>query len=335
MTNLNREFRMFYRQISLSASQENIISDLRQSLHQKVKLYFKEKLDLRPPDFFTRGRQASATSILPVHGEIVVQEGALLQHIHRNSVAKWPEPEIVHLMMLNAIQDFTSDAPVDKMYSVCFKYNGLYRFEISILTRGPNTNMLAINGARGWQPDVQQHLASWFKDQINQKGIQLRRIASYLHAWADFHADQLERFSWLLPLDILAALFFQADSERDDKSLVRTAAAIIEAAPSDFRWQSPFGGENALPWFLTQLESRRFMQLLEVVAEKGRLAVMAKDRMRASAIWRSLLGGRFPVEGVTSPKSDAQERGELNWGYFKGIPPVRLKGLQGRPWGHP
>lgn len=336
MTNLNREFRLLYRQINLSASQEEIISDLQQSLRKKIKLYFEEKLNLRPPKFFSRGRLASATSISPAYGEIVVQEGALLQHIRRNSRAKWPEPEIVHLMLLNAIQGFTPYAPVDKMYSVCVKYNGLYRFEISILTRGPDTSMLAINGARGWQPDVQQHLAAWFKDQVRRQGVQLRRIASYLHAWADFHAIQLDGFYWLLPLDILAARFFQADNDRDDISLARTAAAIIEAAPGDFRWRLPFGGDYTLPWFLSQQESRRFIQLLEVLAEKGRLAVMSKDRLHACAIWRSLLGGRFPAAGTTNPKSDAEVRsGHLNWGYFKGIHPVRLKPSQGRPWGHP
>jgi hypothetical protein len=336
MTNLNREFRMFYRQIHLSASQEKLISDLRQSLRKKIKLYFEQRLDLRPPKLFSRGRQASATSISPAFGEIVVQEGVLLLHIRRNSIAKWPEPEIVHLMMLNAIQDFTPDAPVDKMYSVCVKFNGLVRIEISILTRGPDTNMLAINGARGWQPDVQQHLAAWFKDQIKHQGVQLRRIARYLHAWADFHANRMEGFSRLLPLDILAALYFQADNERDDKSLAGTAAAIIAAAPCDFRWRSPFGGENTLPWFLSQQQNRRFIQLLEVLAEKGRLAVMTKDRMHACAIWRGLLGERFPVAGVTNPKSDAEVRGvPLNWGYFKGIHPVRLKASQERPWGHP
>jgi hypothetical protein len=222
------------------------------------------------------------------------------------------------------------------MYSVCVTFNGLVRIELSILTRGPDTNMLAINGARGWQPDVRQRLAAWFKDQITHQGIQLRRIARYLHAWADYHANQLKGFSWLLPLDILAALYFQPEDERDDKSLAGTAAAIIEAVPCDFRWRSPFGGDNTLPWLLSQQESRRFIQLLEVLAEKGHLAVMAKDRMHACAIWRSLLGERFPVAGVTNPKSDAGVRGvQLNWGYFEGIHPVWSKASPGRPWRHP
>jgi hypothetical protein len=42
MTNLNLEFIMFYHQISLSASQKKITRGLRQSLRNKIKLYFKD-----------------------------------------------------------------------------------------------------------------------------------------------------------------------------------------------------------------------------------------------------------------------------------------------------
>jgi hypothetical protein len=174
----------------------------------------------------------------------------------------------------------------------------LYRIEISILAPCPDGNLLAINDAPGWQPDNQEHLAAWFKNQIKHQGLQLRRVASYLHGWADFHPNQLEPLSRLLPLDILAARFFRADIGRDDKSLARTAKAIATAVSGECEKQAPFAGEHSLPWFLSRQESQKFIRSLEVLVERSRLAVMTKDKTHACAIWRSLFGDRFPMAGA-------------------------------------
>lgn len=302
MSDLNREFSAFYQKISLSAAQVKMMRNLRQSLRHRIMRHFHEKHNLRPPIFSSRGRQATTTAVAPAYEEMVLEEGALLQHIPPEAIGKWPDPEIVHLLMLNAIRDHTPDPPIDRKYSICVRYAGIYRIEISILAPSPDGNLVAINGARSWQPDMHERLASWFKNQIKHQGFQLRRVASYLNAWADFHPNQLERFAWQLPLDILAARHFQADIERDDKSLARTAAALVEAAPGHFQWPNPLKGEKILPWPFSQQESRKFFQSLEVLAERSRLAVTTKDKMHACAIWRSLLGGRFPMEGTTNTR---------------------------------
>ena len=308
MSDLNPEFNVFHQQISLGTSQEKMMRNLRQSLRRRIMQYFHEKLNLRPPIFSSRGRQATATAVSPAYEEMVLEEGALLQHIQPDGIGTWPKPEIVHLLMLNAIQNHTPDPPIDRKSSICVRYAGIYRIEISILAPGSDGNQLAINGARSWQPDMQGRLAVWFKNQIKHQGLQLQRVARYLHAWADFHPNRMDRFAWQLPLDILAACYFQADIERDDKSLARTAAALAEAAPSDFRWPISSGEENVFPWPLPRQESRIFFQSLEVLAERSRLAVKTKDKMHACAIWRSLLGSRFPMAGASTRKFNSAGR---------------------------
>ena len=295
MTNLNFEFGTFYRHIGLSASQKKTMFTLRQSLRSRIRHYFQHELNLRPPAFFSLGRQATATALAPTYGEIVMEEGVLLQHLPRDIILQWPEPDVVHVQMLGGVQDHTPDPPIDKMHSVCVQYRGLYKIEISILAPGPDGNLLAIHDVQGWQPCHQEPLAAWFKNQIKHHGLQLRRVASYLHAWADFHPNGLDAFAWRLPLDILAARYFQADIERDDNSLSRTAAAILESAHNDRTWPIPFAKDYSLPWFLSQEENRQFFESLEVLIERSHCAVTTKDKTRACAVWRSLLGDRFPL----------------------------------------
>ena len=308
MSDLNPEFNVFHQKISLSTSQEKMMRNLRQSLRRRIMQHFHEKLNLRPPIFSNRGRQATATAVAPAYEEMVLEEGALLQHIHPDAMGKWPKPEIVHLLMLNAIQKHTPDPPIDRKSSICVRYAGIFRIEISILAPGPDGNQVAINGARSWQPDMHGGFAAWFKNQIKHQGLQLQRVARYLHAWADFHPNQLERFAWQLPLDILAARYFQADIERDDKSLARTAAALAEAAPGDFRRPISSGKDNAFVWPLSRQENRIFFQSLEVLVERSRLAVTTRDKMHACAIWRSLLGSRFPMAGMNTRKFNGAGR---------------------------
>ncbi len=302
MSDLNPEFNVFHQQISLSTSQVKMMRNLLQSLRRRIMQYFHEKLNLRPPTFSSRGRLATTTAVSPAYEEMVLEEEALLQHIHPDAIGRWPKPEIVHLLMLNAIQNHTPDPPIDRKSSICVRYAGIYRIEISILAPGTDGHQLAINGAGSWQPDIQGRLAVWFKSQVKHQGLQLQRVARYLHAWADFHPNQLEQFAWQLPMDILAARYFQADIERDDKSLARTAAAIAEAAPGDIRWPIPSEGENAFPWPLSRQKNRFFLKSLEELAERSRLAVTTKDKMHACAIWRSLLGSRFPMAGTNARK---------------------------------
>ena len=283
--------------------------DLRKSLHSHIRHYFHYRLKLRPPVFHLRGRHATATTIAPNYGEFLMEEAVLLQHLGKDALGKWPKPASLHMLMLKAVREHTHDLPIDRKHSVSLRYTGLYRAELSILAPGSNSSLLAINDAAGWQPDIQKNLADWFKIRIKHQGLQLQRIACYLNAWADFHPNRLQGFAWLLPLDILAARFFQADIGRDDKSLARTAAAIAEAAPSDLSASIPFAGLNDLPWLLSQEESRRFFQSLEALAKRSRLAVLTKDKVHACAIWRSLLGDRFPMAGVKKRKFESGPSG--------------------------
>ena len=177
MNTLNQEFSRFYNQICLSVSQNKTMRSLRQALRRRIGQCFQEKIDLRSPTFLNYGRQATATSIAPTCGEILIEEGILLQHLDKKDIDKWPEPESLHRQVLSAVQTHTPDPPLDRKYSICVRYRGLYKAELFILAKGPDKNLLAINGAEGWRPDPRTELSDWFKNQIEHHGFQLQRIA--------------------------------------------------------------------------------------------------------------------------------------------------------------
>ena len=310
MSDSNPEFSIFYKKISLSAAQKKDMRNWRQALHNRIRQYFQNKLNLHPPTFFSCGRQATDSTIASNYGELLMEEAVVLQHLGRVSISKWPQPESMHKLILNAIQGLTPDLPVDRKYSICVRYAGLYKIEISVLAPGPDRTLLAINGPDGgWLPDFRKNLADWFKIQVKCHGLQLHRIACYLNAWADFHPNQLQGFAWLLPLDILAAKYFRADIGRDDKSLARTAATIAGAAPGDLQWPISLAGDHTLPWPMSEMENQIFSNSLEVLVRRSRLASETKDKTRACAIWRSLLGEHFPMASAINGKFDYRTNG--------------------------
>ena len=310
MCDLSREFSEFYHRIALSVSQLKMVRNLRQALRTGIRQYFQTRLKLRPPIFHNRGRLATETSVAPLYAEIILEDGVLLQHLGQDDIRAWPRPEIMHLLLINAVHGHAPDPPLDKKHSICVPYAGIYRLEISVLAPSRKGCRLAVNGAQEWQIDDQERLAAWFKNQLRHQGRQLQRVACYLNAWADFHPNQLENFAWRLPLDILAARNFQADVGRDDLALSRTASAIARAVPWDEPRPDPVKTEDVLPWSLSPQQHHAFVRSIETLAEKSAQAIATRDREHACAIWRSQLGGRFPMAGTNFRWLDGGFRGK-------------------------
>lgn len=126
MNDLCLEFNVFHQHINLTSLHKKSINNFRSSLHNRISQHFKHELNYRPPVFLRRGRQAMCTMIAPKYGELLIEEAVLLQHLARDTPKEWPKPDILHILILNAIQSHTPDPPMDRKYSVCAHYAGLY-----------------------------------------------------------------------------------------------------------------------------------------------------------------------------------------------------------------
>jgi hypothetical protein len=201
--------------------------------------------------------------------------------------------------MINALQGLTLNPPFDRKHSICVRYPGLYQIDFYVLAQSQNGWMLAINGARGWSPYHHRLLSDWFEKQIQHYGLQLHRIACYLNAWADHPLHQLEHIARALPLDILVAQFFCPDIGRDDAAFAKTAAAIAAGIGPGVIWSSPLSNKEDLSWLLSQQDKEGFLKTIQALAHNAALAVKTSNVAEACAIWRGLLGDRFPVVGNT------------------------------------
>jgi hypothetical protein len=302
MADCNDLFQEFYDRIKLPSSKKEELIQGRDALRKKIKKYFRDEMKCNSPKFWIQGSYAMATIINRLDGEYDIDDGIYLRNLDGDQ-SKWPSTSIVHNWVCNAVKGHTDRDPVDKRTCVRVIYSGDYHVDLPIYGENNGTYYLAEKGTRGWNESNPQALTEWFKNEIEAKGEQLRRIVRYLKAWADFKEKSDGKMPSGLFLTVLAAYHY-GTHEKDDTCFSATVKNMYSNVNTNFVIFNPVDPNEDLASHLTESQKDTFKKLLfKLLASAGK-ALKEDSKKKASETWQKEFGDRFPIGDDPGEKKD-------------------------------
>lgn len=295
-------FQEFYDRIKLPSFKKEDLKKGRDALRKKIKKYFREEMKCNSPWFWIQGSYAMATTINRLDGEYDIDDGIYLQNLEGDK-SEWPSTITVHNWVYNAVKGHTDKEPVDKRTCVRVIYSGDYHVDLPIYGENKGTYYLAEKGPKGWNESDPKALTEWFKNEVEAKGEQLRRIVRYLKAWADFKEKNNGKMPSGLFLTVLAVYHYEKH-ERDDTGFGGTVKNMYANVSANFVLYNPVDPNEDLASHLTESQKNTFKDLLSKLLVNAGKALKEDSKKKASETWQKEFGDRFPVGDDPGKKKD-------------------------------
>jgi len=148
-----------------------------------------------------------------------------------------------------------------------------------------------------WKPSDPEIVANWFRDRVEEHGVQLRRVCRYLKAWRDHHWREGGPTS--VSIMIAVAQGFTPRSGRDDCVLEDAARHLGRAFLEDIREPGIDDGIedfNRLQGDEREAVARRFGQLAEQLTQARKSTLHEKELVINQL--RQQFGGRLPMNSA-------------------------------------
>ena len=294
MANLNDEFLEFNQSLQLTNSKKELMITSRENLREKIKKYFEEKHPAYRPIFYIQGSYKMKTSIRTKDDYCDLDDGVYFI----------PEPSVtaptLHGWVYDAVCNVTNLNPIRKNKCIRVKYAKGYHIDIPIYKKASfdasDKPKLAVKDT-GYIESDPHEIVNWFQE-AKKKHPEVVRIVCYFKAWADNISHSMPSgLAWTTL--VVDNLFI---GQRDDIVLVRTAENVLNKLKTKFQCivhGTPY--DDLFADYDDEKRNRILDDLTNLVA-KGENALTEKNKLKASKMWRQLLGDRFPLaEDVTEP----------------------------------
>jgi hypothetical protein len=292
MSDCHSLFQTYLDRISPSSTKLDYLRTSRDAIREKVGKHFREKLELSPPDFWGQGSYASKTLIVPLDGEYDIDDGVYLTCLDKNK-DKWKTCDTVHKWVYDAVENHTDKKPIDKNTCVRVIYANQYHVDLPIYNEHEEKYYLAEKGERGWHPTSPRAVVEWFRNQVKDKGEQLRRAVKYFKGWADFKSSEAKMPSGFL-LTVLVNDNFEP-MDRDDSCFSNIAKKIYDSISTKFEVKNPTDEEEMLSDRLSDTQKDIFKLLLAEVLKNASEALREESQKESSKLWQKVFGSRFPT----------------------------------------
>lgn len=292
MSDCHSLFQTYLDRISPSSTKLDYLKTSRDAIREKIRKYFNENLELSVPKFWVQGSYAIKTLIVPLDGEYDIDDGVYLTCLDED-IDKWETCETVHKWIYDAVKNHTDKEPIDKNKCVRVVYANQYHVDLPIYNEYNGEYYLAEKGDKGWHPSNPRAVVEWFRDQVQIKGEQLRKVVKYFKGWADFKSSQTK-----MPISFLLTVLVSDSYEsmdRDDSCFSATAKNIYDRINTEFEVRNPADEEEILSDRLTQTQKDAFKRLLTDLLKKASEALKEESEKEASKIWQEVFGSRFPA----------------------------------------
>lgn len=308
MADCSQEFMQFFDSISLNQTEEQYLLSAQKAVERKIEKYFSENNQCPKVDFFGQGSVSMKTVVKPLAGEYDIDVGVYLRG-YGDYQSEWPKPETVSQWLVNALQNHTSTAPVNKKSCVRVVYKPVagnkevsYHVDLPIYCEYNNfwnekKIRIGING-EGWPTKTDPvGLTEWFHNKCNENrsdNQQLIRIVKYIKAWKDFKKGQT-KFPSGMALTILMAKNF-SPATRDDVSFRET---IRKAFNNHFCFfcsdniLKPVEPYNNVIERLNSEQRKNFIRCFEELVDDGKTAIHEPDKQVSLNIWKRHFDSRF------------------------------------------
>lgn len=292
MANTHTLFQSFCSDITLSTSKSQSLKTSRNALRSDIKSWFSDE-EKKQPSFCWQGSYSMKTLTNPLSGgEYDLDDGIYINGYENTDTENWPAPSTVHSWVKKAVQNRTSQDPIDKDTCIRVPYKAGYHIDLPIYIMKDDIAHLA-HKSKGWMESDPKAFRSWFLDKVTDSdyGEQLRSIVKYLKAWKDYKGISLKG----IEITILAAENFEQYSDRDDKCLRDTIGAIIETLEDNFSCIKPVIPGEDLFDDISDSKKNSILNGLKNLKSNLDQAINATDEKTASEYLRKSFGTRFPL----------------------------------------
>lgn len=313
MANLNKLFGLFNNDITLSSKKKDDLRKGRNALRDKIRNKFEEK-NRTKPKFHGQGSFMMKTTINPINkdDEYDLDDGVYIQEYSDVDKDKWPSASTVHTWILDAVDEHTSNPPMNKNTCVRVIYAKNYHIDLPAYIVKDDVAYLA-HKSSGWIESDPKAFTKWFVGKVNEEGEQLRSLVKYLKAWKDYKSVDLKG----IEITILVGNNFYPAENRDDLSLLGTVTNIINELEDNFECKKPVGQKEDLFDEASETKKNSIMNSLKKLRDNLQESINKDDEEEASKIMMKCFGSRFPKgeKKSTNSKSD----------YIKSPAPAILK----------
>jgi len=287
--NIQKAFNQFNDKITLKGSKrENLIRG-RDGLRNRIKAKFTEKERLQPK-FYMQGSFAMKTTVNPIEDkEYDVDDGVYIQGYSDKEMSEWPSVQTVHTWIKNAVQNYTSNEPIDKNTCVRVVFVENYHIDLPIYI-SKNEDIYLAHKENGWSISDPKEFTDWFIEKIKNYGEQIRSNVKYLKAWKDYKNIPLKG----LEITILVANNFYGSTENDLNSLLGTVANINNTLKYNFSCEKPVKPYEDLFEKKSETQREQILKSLERMQEQLNKATNEEDVDKINEILSGIFGDRFP-----------------------------------------
>lgn len=286
MSNCNKLFLDYCKQITPSTDQLQQMKTSRKVLEKKIIAKLEDKLGMTP-SFYTQGSSAHKmrTIIIKENGTYDADRGVYLPEKPDVSA------ETVQRYVYDAVNDHTADGAEHRKKCIRVFYRCAYNIDFPVYYEvdGEDYAYMAVKG-NGWIKDDPWHMITWLEKRKDADG-QLIRMIKYLKGWAS-------KCSFKMPsgiaLAVWAARHFSGVKDRDDQCLKNLLQSIQSSVTGSVTCYSPVEPYDDLTAKLSDDQKTKFKAELDKFIADAQKALDEPNQLKASRIWQKYLGYRFP-----------------------------------------
>lgn len=286
MSDCNKLFSDFNKEITPSADQMSKMKSSREALEKKIVSKLQQELK-QTPTFYTQGSSAKdmRTIIIKENGTYDADRGIYLPS--KPSVSG----ETIQKYVYDAVKDHTKDGAEHRKKCIRVLYQSEYNIDFPVYyeVKGEDYSYMAVKG-NDWIKDDPWHMIQWFSDKKDKDG-QLLRVIKYLKAWSSKSSFKMPSG---IALAVWAAQGFVESAGRDDISLLETLKTIKSSLGTIVTCYAPVEPKDDLTSKLSVTQKENFKTALGNFIDDGQKAVDETNQLAASKLWRVHLGARFP-----------------------------------------
>lgn len=171
----------------------------------------------------------------------------------------------------------------------------------------PSNCVLFATRDRGWLAKDPRPIRDWVVDEIEQKGVQLRRIIRYMKAWRDFQDWEDGNDPKSILLMVAVANEFQAIHGRDDLALISVVRGMASSLAGSL--VAPWDENEDLADRLDDSPQLRALVISRLIGFARSIDHALNHSITAEEACRQIqqhLGDRFPVD-VKAVLMDSKE----------------------------
>lgn len=289
MSNLDKLFKKFHDEVSLSSTQEDNLRRGRDALREEIRKWFADQ-EMPQPNFCWQGSFSMKTTVNPIRGdEYDLDDGVYLNGYEDTEVEDFPLVCDVHQWLVDAVTGHTKADPIDKNSCVRVTYAAGYHIDYPSYIIHDNKAYLS-HKKLGWIVSDPKAMRNWFIKRVQLHGEQLRRIVKYLKAWKDYQELPLQG----IEVTILAADHCVTCDSRDDLALYQTVTSILSALQCQFSCVKPVDPGEDLFADANDEKKRNVLNGLSNLQSALKKAIDEENEEYASEYMIAAFGDRFP-----------------------------------------